>query len=82
MIFLDAGHSYSEVCHDFYILKKSLSKDGIIVFHDAESWPGVKKLMREIKADVMVPLWYKLLKKSFNKRNMYIDGIGIFTNHI
>ncbi len=77
MIFLDAGHSYSEVCHDFYILKKSLSKDGIIVFHDAESWPGVKKLMREIKADVMVPFWYKLLKKSFNKRNMYIDGICI-----
>lgn len=78
LIFIDAGHSYEDALHDFLLARKYLTERGVIVFHDTESWDGVKRLMNEIKADMKTPLLYLLFKNWFINNGYLIDGIGCF----
>lgn len=49
LIFIDADHSEQGVFKDFNITKKYLNDDGIIIFHDSNSFKGVKNVINYIK---------------------------------
>lgn len=49
LIFIDADHSEQGVFKDFNITKKYLNNDGIIIFHDSNSFKGVKNVINYIK---------------------------------
>ncbi len=79
-MFIDAGHSYEEIKHDYELAINYLKPGGAMMFHDTYSWEGVGQLMNEIGAMTFVPWWYKAARSFFVKRNYYIDGIGLYIN--
>lgn len=82
LIFIDADHSYKSVINQFNIAIKLLNKNGIIIFHDAITWDGVKHALQEIscnyKGKAIVEIYGKIdryLNFLFLTSN---DGIGFF----
>ena len=80
-IFVDAGHSYEEVKHDYQLALRYIKKSGVIVFHDALTWPGVAQLTQEIGAKIYQPWWYKRWQAFFNQRGWFIDGVASIQIH-
>jgi predicted O-methyltransferase YrrM len=81
-IFIDGDHSYEAVMLNFKLAVKMLNKGGVIVFHDAISWEGVERALKEIyieylgKAKVTVyGRFHRKLLKLIGRAN---DGIGVF----
>lgn len=48
-IFIDGDHSYEAVMTNFAIALNLLNPGGCIAFHDAVSWEGVNKALKELK---------------------------------
>ena len=81
-IFIDGDHSYESVMNNFGTAIGLLNEKGTINFHDALSWTGVNRALKDIKteygekADVSV---YgridRMLLRPFRVQN---DGIGFF----
>lgn len=82
LIFIDADHSYKSVINQFNIAIKLLNKNGIILFHDAITWYGVKKALHEISCNYKG----KAIVKIYGKIDRYLsflfltsnDGVGFF----
>ena len=53
VLFIDAGHEYEQVLHDFESWSPMVAKNGFIVFDDVPAWPGPTKVVFEM------PRWYK-----------------------
>jgi len=47
MIFIDAGHTYEEVCEDIDCWNDLLADDGIFCGHDMGAWVGVDQAVQE-----------------------------------
>jgi len=47
MIFIDAGHTYEEVCEDIDCWKDLLADDGLFCGHDFGAWAGVTQAVKE-----------------------------------
>lgn len=80
-MFIDAGHSYEEIKHDFELALNFIEPGGVMMFHDTYSWKGVGQLMDEIGATTFVPWWYKAARYFFVKKGFYLDGIGVYIHH-
>lgn len=81
-IFIDGDHSYKSALNNFEIAFELLNEGGCITFHDALTWKGVNKALREIKdkfnqkAEVNIHGKFdKVLLKLLLRTN---DGIGSF----
>jgi predicted O-methyltransferase YrrM len=78
MIFLDGDHTYEVVKEDLKASLKLLNPGGVIVFHDAISWSGVARLMREQKANYKIRVSGHALNvvgKAIANKGM--DGIAV-----
>lgn len=53
VLFIDAGHEYEQVLHDFECWSPMVVKNGFIIFDDVPAWPGPTKVVFEM------PRWYK-----------------------
>lgn len=62
MIFIDAGHTYEEVCVDIEAWKDVLKEDGIFCGHDFNAWQGVNHAVSEkldtFNVGVGTTIWY------------------------
>jgi hypothetical protein len=47
MLFIDGAHDYESAKRDFDVYISKLRPGGIIAMHDAASWPGVRRVVRE-----------------------------------
>jgi predicted O-methyltransferase YrrM len=47
MIFIDGAHDYENVRQDYTDWLPKLMPGGMVAFHDATNWPGVKRLVHE-----------------------------------
>lgn len=47
MIFIDAGHTYPEVCQDIDNWKELIKEDGIFCGHDFNGWAGVNEAVSD-----------------------------------
>ncbi|MCI4408413.1 MAG: class I SAM-dependent methyltransferase [Thermofilum sp.] len=74
MLFIDGDHSYEGVKKDFEMYSPLVRQDGLIVFHDIYSEPGVAKFWSEARQKY---LHYEIVNYS-SKR---ILGIGVIKKH-
>lgn len=81
-IFIDGDHSYETVMLNFGLALTMLKKGGVIAFHDAISWEGVEKALKDIadeyKGMALVEIYghsHRNLLKLFGRAN---DGVGVF----
>lgn len=81
-IFIDGDHSYQSVMNNFEIAIELLNKNGCIAFHDALTWQGVDKALKEIKSrfgsQAEVHTYGKLDKTILKLFGISNDGIGFF----
>ncbi len=81
-IFIDGDHSYTSVMNNFGTSIGLLNKSGVISFHDALSWMGVNRAIKELKANYSgraeVDIYGSLDKRIFSPLNVHIDGVGLF----
>lgn len=49
LLFIDASHDYGSVKKDFLAWFPRVANDGLVVFHDATYFEGVKKFTEELK---------------------------------
>lgn len=62
VLFLDAGHTYPEVLADYQAWGSKVRHNGLIIGHDhSPTFPGVVKLVREARAEVIdgTTIWWK-----------------------
>lgn len=76
MIFIDAGHEYSEVRTDIDCWKDVLSEDGIFCGHDFNAWAGVNQAVLEktnqFYVGVGTTIWY------CSKKDIKLDKPAIY----
>lgn len=48
LLFIDGAHGYEDAKRDFENWEPKVAERGIIVFHDALTWPGVSKFILDI----------------------------------
>jgi len=85
-IYIDADHSYEAVMDGFRCALPLLSPGGIMLFHDALTWKGVRQAMDELqkdfsgKAEVEILDGSDIYKHPRLKREIsrVADGIGFF----
>ena len=81
-IFIDGDHSYDSVINNFEIAVGMLNDRGSIGFHDALSWAGVNKAMKEIKVNYRdraeVSIYGDFDRAILKPVSIHIDGIGFF----
>lgn len=81
-IFIDGDHSYKSVMNNFDIAVELLEENGCIAFHDALTWEGVDKALKEIKFQFKnkaeVHVYGKLDKAILKLFRAGNDGIGFF----
>ena len=82
LIFIDGDHSYEAVMLNFKLAVKMLNKGGVIVFHDAISWEGVERALKEIDVEfsgkATVKVYGKFHRKLLKLIGRANDGIGVF----
>jgi predicted O-methyltransferase YrrM len=80
-IFIDGDHSYKSVMNNFELSLALLKPGGCIAFHDALSWEGVNRALKELRIDYYhkaeVKIMGKLLRRISNPF-FHCDGIGLF----
>jgi predicted O-methyltransferase YrrM len=47
-LFIDAGHSYEEVLHDFLVFSPLVKVDGVVAFHDTNQDPSDKVITENV----------------------------------
>ncbi len=85
-IFIDGDHEYASARNNFEICLHFLTADGVIALHDAVTWPGVARFMRELEARYgdLAHVETVMAKHVFEHPAVAaecmkaIDGIGIF----
>jgi len=81
-IFIDGNHSYESVMNDFEIASAILNDLGSISFHDAISWAGVNRALKDIKTKYRdraeVGIYGNLERLLFKPIGLHTDGIGFF----
>lgn len=82
LIFIDGNHKYQSVMNNFEVGYGLLNEEGLIVFHDALSWPGVTKALKELKETYRNRAEVAIVggaDRTFLKRfKIHNDGLGIF----
>jgi glycosyltransferase involved in cell wall biosynthesis len=67
MVFIDAGHTYREVCADITWWKNKIKIGGLLCGHDyCDAWPEVKTAVNDMLKGgpdgVIDSIWYKVIK--------------------
>jgi len=82
LVFIDGDHSYQAVAENFRLALTMLASGGVILFHDALSWPDVNRFLEELKTEFKDRATVSILGNSDRKFLSYIgrsnDGIGYF----
>jgi predicted O-methyltransferase YrrM len=82
LVFIDGDHTYEAVRDNFRLALPLLAAGGVILFHDALSWPGVTRFLSEIKVEFSGQAEVSLLgewdRKLLNLIGRSNDGIGYF----
>lgn len=81
-VFIDGDHTYEAVSNNFRLALRFLAPGGVIVFHDALSWPDVTRFLEEIREEFRGKACVSLLGESHRKLLSLVgqsnDGIGYF----
>ena len=81
-IFIDGDHLYKSVMENFEIASELLNARGCIAFHDALSWEGVNRALKEMKAKfnqrAEVNIYGGIDKRVLKLMDTHNDGIGLF----
>lgn len=85
-IYIDADHSYSAVLDGFENALPLLNPGGMMIFHDALTWPGVNQALNEIKSKYINRAKIEIIDGSDifkhpmlkNEPSKVADGIGYF----
>ena len=81
-IFIDGDHTYESVMNNFEIATGLLNDGGSIAFHDALSWMGVNKALKELKVKYRdgaeVGIYGSADRALFRPFGVHIDGVGLF----
>ena len=85
-IYIDADHSYPAVVDGFRHALKLLAPGGSIIFHDAVSWTGVNRALREFRVEFDGMARVEILEgrgvfdhpKLAAEKIRHSDGIGYF----
>ncbi len=81
-IFIDGNHAYESVMNNFETAIGILNNRGTIAFHDALSWMGVNRAVKEIKVkyhdEAEVNIYGNIDRAIFKSFGVHIDGIGSF----
>jgi len=81
-IFIDGDHSYDSAMNNFELASGMLNDGGSIGFHDALSWTGVNKAIKEIKVNYRdraeVDIYGSTDRAVFKPLGAHIDGVGFF----
>jgi beta-1,4-mannosyl-glycoprotein beta-1,4-N-acetylglucosaminyltransferase len=76
MVWIDAGHTYKEVCDDIEFWKHTIKEDGIFCGHDFNGWATVNQAVSDkIKAFTVADettIWFT------DKSNLHFDPPAIF----
>jgi Predicted O-methyltransferase len=82
LVYIDGDHSYEAVADNFRLALTMLASGGTVLFHDALSWPDVRRFLEEIKEEFKHCAEVSILGESDRKLLKYIgrsnDGIGYF----
>jgi len=74
IVFIDGDHSYEGVVMDTRLVFPRVHHGGIVMFHDVEYHPGVKRYMEELKEKKELIH----LKTIVNRKSDHIKGISLF----
>jgi predicted O-methyltransferase YrrM len=81
-VFIDGDHTYEAVSNNFRLALKFLTPNGVILLHDALSWPDVTRFLGEITEEFRGKATVSLLGDSHRKLLRLVgrmnDGIGYF----
>ncbi len=83
LIFIDAGHSYKEVCEDIDVWKEIVDEQGLFCGHDFNAWAGVNQAVSDkletFCVGVGTTIWY-CNKSQIRRDRPYVFDCFPFNN--